>query len=118
MSGQGAIARSAKPGIMSPRGNTATSSTVEASVTMKTNPYLKAAIMEVVENQLRDRNPPETKQTFDRLLAEGHSEAEARRLIGCIVVYEIFDIMKHGRVFDPERYAAALARLPQLPDDC
>jgi hypothetical protein len=44
--------------------------------------------MEVVENQLRDGNPPETKQTFDRLLAEGHDEAEARRLIGCVVVAE------------------------------
>ena len=28
-----------------------------------TNPYLKAAILEVVENQLREHNPPETQQT-------------------------------------------------------
>ena len=50
---------------------------------MKPNPHLNAAVMEVVENQLRDCDPPETKQTFDRLLAQGVCEREARRLIAC-----------------------------------
>ena len=62
------------------------------------------------------REPPETKETFDRLLAEGHDEDEARRLIGCVVVSEIFEIMKQKEPFDAERYAQALARLPG-PDD-
>ena len=84
---------------------------------MNPNPHLKAAVMEVVENQLRHRDPPETKVTFDRLLAEGHDEDEARRLIGCVVVSEIFDIMKKNEPFDAKRYAQALARLPRLPDD-
>jgi len=34
----------------------------------ETNPAVGAAIMEVVDNQLRDGTPPETRQTFDRLL--------------------------------------------------
>lgn len=38
---------------------------------MKPNPYLHQAIMEVVENQMRDNEPPETKATYDRLRAEG-----------------------------------------------
>jgi hypothetical protein len=36
-----------------------------------TNPYLKETILEVVENQLRENNPPETQQTLMRLLAAG-----------------------------------------------
>lgn len=84
---------------------------------MKPNRHLHAAVMEVVNNQLRDRDPPETKATFDRLLAEGHDEDEARRLIGCVVVSEIFDIMKNNEPYDAKRYAQALARLPKLPDD-
>ena len=84
---------------------------------METNPYVKKAIMEVVENQLRAGDPPETKETFDRLLAEGHAEHEARRLIACVVVSEIFEVMKHSRSFDAKRYAQTLSRLPELPDD-
>ena len=84
---------------------------------MKHNPYLKDAIMEVVGNQLRNGDPPETKETFDRLLAKGHSEEEARRLIGCVVVSEIFEILRKNEPFDPQRYAQALARLPNLPEE-
>ena len=82
---------------------------------MKPNPRLHAAIMEVVENQLRDRDPPEAKETLDRLVAEGNDEQEARRLIACVVSSEIFDILKNGKMFDAKRYAKALSRLPTLP---
>ena len=85
--------------------------------TMEPNPHLKAAVMEVVENQLRDGDPPETKEKFARLLAEGHGEDEARRLLGCVVVSEIFDIMKSSKPFDATRYAQALSRLPEVPGD-
>jgi hypothetical protein len=38
------------------------------------NPHLQAAIMEVVENQLRNNDPPQTGQTFKRLIEADHSE--------------------------------------------
>ena len=47
---------------------------------------------EVVDNQLRDGTPLETRQTLERLIAEGHTRQEARRLIACAVVSEIFDV--------------------------
>jgi len=81
------------------------------------NPVLHAAIMEVVENQLRDLDPPETKQTYDRLLAEGISAEEARRLIGCIIASEIFYILKDEKAFDLAKYIKALSDLPELPFD-
>jgi len=82
---------------------------------METNPLLKATILEVVDNQLRANDPPETRLTLERLIREGHSKQEAKELIGCVVTSEIFDIMKSKEEFNPARYRAALARLPQLP---
>jgi hypothetical protein len=84
---------------------------------MKSNPRLKSAILEVVDNQLRDNDPPETKQTYERLLDEGHSESEAKRLLGCVVSAEIFDILKEGKPFNQERFVAALNRLPKIPGE-
>ena len=82
---------------------------------MKENPYLKSAILEVVENQLQADDPPETRQTFDRLILEGHSAEEAKELIGCVVSSEIFDVLKKQEPFNPERYAKTLNELPKLP---
>ena len=62
---------------------------------MKSNPHLKAAILQVVNNQLNDNDPPETKQTYDRLIKEGFPEKEAKRLLGCVVSAEIFDVLKN-----------------------
>ena len=73
------------------------------------------AILDVVENQIRSLDPPETKETIDRLISEGVAEEEARRLIGCVVASEIFGILKHKQPFDQERYTLALSRLPELP---
>ena len=78
---------------------------------------LRAAILEVVENQLRDNTPPESKQTFERLVAEGHTIEEAKRLIGVVVAHEIFNVLKRGAVYNPVRYIAALKRLPKLPGE-
>jgi hypothetical protein len=46
---------------------------------------LNKAILEVVDNQIRDVNPPATKETFDRLVGDGIARDEARRLIGYVV---------------------------------
>lgn len=81
----------------------------------KTNPVLKQAILEVVDNQIENLDPPETKQTYDRLAAEGYSDADARRLIGCVVSAEIFDVLKQQRPFNRERFVCTLNNLPPLP---
>ena len=65
----------------------------------------------------RDGEPPETKQTLDRLVAEGHSQSEARRLIAAVVASEIFEVLKRKRPYDRAGYVAALQRLPKMPWD-
>jgi hypothetical protein len=84
---------------------------------MMANPLFKATIIEVVDNQLRTNDPPETRSTLDRLVAEGHSEKAAKELITCAVTSEIFDVMKSKKEFDLQRYVDALNKLPQLPWD-
>ena len=81
----------------------------------RSNPYLQAAIMEVVENQLRNNDPPQTKQTFKRLIETGHSEKEAKRLIGCVFSAEIFDVLKKQEPFNLERFVRGLNKLPTMP---
>ena len=81
------------------------------------NPHLKAAILEAVENQMRDNDPPETNQTYARLVHEGHSKEEAKRLIGCVIVSEIFDILKKKQEFTLARFIKALQMLPELAED-
>lgn len=82
---------------------------------VKANPVLKQAILEVVNKQLEDLDPPETKETYDRLVADGIPDQEARRLIGCVVSNEIFDVLKQQQPFDHARFVKALNKLPKLP---
>jgi hypothetical protein len=84
---------------------------------MEESPYLKSAILEVVDNQLNANDPPETRQTFDRLISEGYSEEDAKKLIGCVVTSEIFDVLKKQEPFNPERFVKALNELPKTPND-
>ena len=79
---------------------------------MARNPQLKVTNLEIVENQIQDNDPPETKQTLERLMTEGHSEQEAREMIGRVVLTEVFDILKNNEPYDNERFVSALHKLP------
>ncbi|MCG8701947.1 MAG: hypothetical protein MI922_28085 [Bacteroidales bacterium] len=49
---------------------------------METNEILREQIFEIIKNQLRDNNPPKTKETFDRLQKQGFDDVQTRQLIG------------------------------------
>jgi hypothetical protein len=83
---------------------------------VETNPQLAAALFEIVDTQLREGNPPETRQTFERLVAAGHAPEGARQLIAHVVLREIFSVMASGQRYDQARFVAALHRLPALPE--
>ena len=80
----------------------------------KIDPHLRAAIIEVVENQLRSNDPPQTRQTFERLIQAGHSEEEAKQLIGAVVSAEIFDVLKKNEPFNLDRFVKGLNKLPTM----
>ena len=73
--------------------------------------------MEVVENQLRDNDPPETRITFDRLKREGIRELDAKKLIGQVIAAETFWIMKKNESFNLKRFIKNLNRLPAEPKE-
>ena len=75
------------------------------------------AILTAVDNQLRGNDPPETKETYDRLRSLGHSDKDARKLIGSALAIETFRILKHGEQYNHSRYVANLRNLPVIPDD-
>jgi rRNA processing protein Krr1/Pno1 len=76
---------------------------------------LRQAILEVINTQIRENDPPETKQALVRLQAQGFSEDEALKLIGYVVASEVFSVLKENRRYDMEKYIAALNDLPRLP---
>jgi hypothetical protein len=76
------------------------------------NPALTEAILAVVDQQLRDNTPLETRRTNERLVAAGYAPEDARRLIGNIMAQEIFAVMQREEVYNEQRYVAALQGLP------
>ena len=71
--------------------------------------------LDSVDDQLRKSQPPETRETYNRLLAQGYSDMDARQLIGSVVANESFMILIHHELFDLARYVATLRNLPRLP---
>jgi hypothetical protein len=83
----------------------------------KSDPKLKAVILEAVHNQLKSGDPPETRQTFNRLIGEGISGEDAKIYIGQAIAVEIYYVMKHGEPFNLGRYRKNLSRLPEEPSE-
>lgn len=71
--------------------------------------------MDVVDNQIRNDDPPETRQTFNSLISHGISEEDAKIYIGQAVCVEIWDIMRNRKEFNKERFVRNLKRLPEEP---
>ena len=82
---------------------------------MKTNKILQQQIFEIIDNQIREEKPRETKQTFDRLLKSGYSNTDTKKCIGQCVPVELFNIMNQQQPFDEKRYVQNLMKLPKEP---
>lgn len=75
------------------------------------NLRLKRSILEVVDNQLKENDPPCTKDIYEKLVDAGYSKSEAKDRIGAVVLTEIYDILKKGQSFDEEKYEASLEEM-------
>lgn len=84
---------------------------------MDTNEKLREQIFDIIENQLRDNDPPETRATYDRLRKLGYDDSNTRQFIGQCLAVELFDVMKHGKPYNKERYLKNLKSLPKEPFD-
>lgn len=77
------------------------------------NLLLKKTILEVVENQLKDNNPPAVKQAYQMLVDDGYTGRAAKERIGSVVISEIYDVLKENQPYDEERYVKALEEMVQ-----
>jgi len=75
------------------------------------NPKFRTKLLEIVENQLKENDPPCTGETLNRLMEMGKTEEESKLLIAGILVEEMYDIMKNKVPFNEGRYAEKLAKL-------
>ena len=82
------------------------------------NLKLKKTILEVVENQLKENNPPCTKDIYEQLLNAGYSRSEAKDKIGAVILTEIYDILQEGQSFDEEKYKNSLEEMLKQSLDC
>ncbi|MBK6967328.1 MAG: hypothetical protein IPH20_26400 [Bacteroidales bacterium] len=80
---------------------------------METNEKAREQIFEIVKNQLRDNDPPETKETYDKLENQGFDDFQIKQMIGQCIAIELFDILKFGKPFSKERYIKNLKKLPK-----
>ena len=82
---------------------------------MEENEILREQIFEIVSNQIKNNDPPETKLTYDRLIEDGFDDFEVKQMIGSCVAIEIFNVIKSGKPYDDERYIRNLKKLPEEP---
>ncbi|APQ17461.1 hypothetical protein [Maribacter hydrothermalis] len=84
---------------------------------METNEILRNQILEIVKNQIKENNPPETKTTFDRLRSQEFDDSQTRQMIGQCISVELFQIMKTSEPYNNARYIKNLKKLPKQPFD-
>jgi hypothetical protein len=74
-------------------------------------------MLQVVENQHKSNDPPETRQAVQRLIDEGIGESDAKIYIAQCISVEIFNVMKYGEAFNQQRFVKNLQNLPKEPFD-
>lgn len=84
---------------------------------MQENHHLRDHMFEIIDTQMKENDPPETKVTYNRLLKEGFDEFVTKQMIGQCLAIEIFGALKYGDAYDNDRYIKNLNALPNEPFD-
>jgi len=83
---------------------------------MEKDSYKEELLLQIINNQIKDNNPPDTKRTYRRLQEEGYPKKEAKRLIARVLESEILIILRKKEKFKLERFKKALDKLPEISD--
>ena len=78
---------------------------------MEVNHRLRGHILEVLDNQLRNGDPPITSDTLSRLISEGFTEEKAKAMIAAVLLEEIYNTLKNNEPYDENRYSRNLRKL-------
>ena len=78
---------------------------------MSSDKTVRDAFLDTVMGQLESGDPPQTKATYDRLVAEGHPRNHALQLIAAALREETNRMFSEKTPFDNGRYADLLAKI-------
>lgn len=73
-------------------------------------------LVEAIENQLADNDPPAAQATLNKLTLVGYEREESLHLMALVLADEIKQMMNEDRGFDVVRYEQNLRNLPELPE--
>lgn len=73
------------------------------------------AIRDTIRTQIESGTPAEAKKTFQRLLNSGMSPDQALEFMAAVLAAEMFEMLRHQKPYDEQRYEGALRALPKLP---
>lgn len=75
------------------------------------NPVMHILFHQTIENQIAGGDPPETAETLERLMNQGHSRHEALHQISAVLADEIFEMLDSERTYNNRLYVKKLQRL-------
>ena len=83
----------------------------------ESNYSLDEELKNIVRKQIRKYDPPETKQTYHRLIKEGLPEDEVMRQIVYVFSAELYNALdSEEEPFNQERFIIRLKQLPIIPE--
>ena len=72
---------------------------------------VRDVMLDTVLSQIDSNDPPEARETYDRLIDGGASNSQALQLMAAALRVEMTRMLNEATPFDNTRYAAALAKI-------
>lgn len=79
--------------------------------------FAASTLMQAIENQLENDNPPATTAVFNKLTLVGYERDDIIEMMAHVLAVEIDAMLAADRPFDGTWYETALRALPQLPPE-
>lgn len=73
---------------------------------------VRDAMLDTVLNQIDRGDPPEARETYDRLIDGGASNSQALHLMAAALRVEMSRMLSESTPFDNARYADLLKKIP------
>lgn len=79
---------------------------------MEADKTVRNALLDTVLDQIDSGDPPETRVTYERLIAAGQSQSQALNHIAAVLRQEMNRMLEESTPFDDRRFAEALGQIP------
>jgi len=71
--------------------------------------------MNGIEEQLTSPDCPYVREHYERLIEMGYSPLETKKLLGSVLINEMWEIGNSQKEFNEESYIKSLEKLPEMP---